>query len=220
MSTSAVGRESSKRWRPALGALIFIAALPLAGSELMGPAGAIAMVLLGLGAGWLLIPGFWRGVLFGAIGGAIAGLLVLGPGLRVAMRVVAVVDPVRSPEFTIGGTMLIIIGIGAVMGGIFGVIGNVSRMGFNIASRGAGLVPAILVMMMIGLDSELRREILELGVGPWLNIPMFGAVAIGYGAAWALIVGRLERRRRRTKARHEPAESATMTLSNPRGGAT
>jgi hypothetical protein len=203
-------------WKPALGAVLFVTAIPFAGSEVFGPAWSVVVLLLGIGAGWLLIPGFWRGVFYGGIAGAIAGLLVLGPGLRVAMRVVAVVDPVRSPEFTIGGTMFIIVGIGAVMGGIFGVFGNVSRIGFNIPSRAAGLVPAFLVVMMIGLDSELRGEILELGAGPWLNIFMFGAVAIGYGAVWARVVGRLETRRL-AKTRQGSPEAATMSLSNPGG---
>jgi hypothetical protein len=126
------------------------------------------------------------------------------------------VDPVRSPEFTIGGTMFIIVGIGAVMGGIFGVFGNVSRIGFNVPSRAAGLVPALLVVMMIGLDSELRGEIVELGAGPWLNIPMFGAVAIAYGWVWARIVGRLEKRRL-AKTRQRSPEAATMSLTNPGG---
>jgi hypothetical protein len=214
-----MGRESSKRWVSALGALIFIAALPLAGSELLGPVGSIAMVIVGLGAGWLLISRFWRSVLFGAIGGVIAGLLVLGPGLRLAMRVVAIVDPVRSPEFTIGGTMFIIIGIGAVMGGIFGVVGSVVGRGLDLPTGTAGLIPAVLVMTLIGLDSELRNEILDLGIGPWLNIPMFGAVAIGYGAVWALAVARLERGRL-AETRQETSEGATMTLSNQRGGVT
>jgi len=146
-----------------------------------------------------------------------AGLLVLGPGLRIAMRVVAIIDPVRSPEFTVGGTMLIIIGVGVVMGGIFGVFGNVARSGFGIPSGAAGLVPALLVMLMIGLDSELRSEIVELGAGPWLNIPMFGAAAVGYGALWTRVVTRLEMRRIEKKVRHGTVESATMTLSNPRG---
>jgi hypothetical protein len=132
------------------------------------------------------------------------------------MRVVAVVDPVRSPEFTFGGTMFIIIGIGAVMGGIFGVLGNVARIGFNIPTRAAGLVPALLVVTMIGLDSELRGEIIELGIGPWLNIPMFGAVAIGYGAVWALAVARFERRRL-AMTRQGSREDATMSLTKPGG---
>ena len=133
------------------------------------------------------------------------------------MRVVAILDPVRTPEFTVGGTIFIIIGVGVMMGGMFGVIGNIARVGFNIPSRGAGLVPAVLVMLLIGLDSELRSEIVELGAGPWLNIPMFGAVAVGYGALWTRVVTRLERRRIETTERHTTAEDATMTLSNPRG---
>jgi hypothetical protein len=204
-------------WKPALGALFFIAAIPLAVSDLLGPVWSMAVVLIGMGAGWLLVPGFWRSLLTGAIGGVVAGLLVLGPGLRIAMRVVAILDPVRTPEFTVGGTLFIIIGVGAMMGGIFGVIGNIARVGFNIPSRGAGLVPAVLVILLIGLDSELRSEIVELGAGPWLNIPMLGAVAVGYGALWTRVVTRLERRRIEKTKRHATAEDATMTLSNPRG---
>ena len=204
-------------WKPALGALFFIAAIPLAVSELLGPVWSMAVVLIGIGAGWLLVPGFWRSLLTGAIGGVVAGLLVLGPGLRIAMRVVAILDPVRTPEFTVGGTIFIIVGVGVMMGGMFGVIGNIARVGFNIPSRGAGLVPAVLVMLLIGLDSELRSEIVELGAGPWLNIPMFGAVAVGYGALWTRVVTRLERRRIEKTERHTTAEDATMTLSNPRG---
>jgi hypothetical protein len=205
------------RWKPALGALFLIAAIPLAVSELLGPVWSMAVVLIGIGAGWLLVPGFWRSSLYGAIGGVVAGLLVLGPGLRIAMRVVAILDPIRTPEFTVGGTMFIIIGVGVMMGGIFGVIGNIARVGFNIPSRAAGLVPAVLVMLLIGLDSELRSEIVELGAGPWLNIPMFGAVAVGYGALWIRVVTRLERRRIEKTERPTAVEDATMTLSNPRG---
>jgi hypothetical protein len=205
------------RWKSALGALTFFAAIPLAVSELLSPVWSMAVILIGIGAGWLLVPRFWRGALYGAIGGVVAGLLVLGPGLRVAMRVVAIIDPVRSPEFTVGGTMFIIIGVGVMMGGIFGVIGNIARVGFNIPSRAAGLVPAVLVMLLIALDSELRSEIVVLGAGPWLNIPMFGAVALGYGALWIRVVTRLERRRIDKTKRHTAVEDATMTLSNPRG---
>jgi hypothetical protein len=133
------------------------------------------------------------------------------------MRVVAIFDPIRSPEFTVGGTMFIIVFIGFVLGGIFGLFGNVARRGFGIPPRAAGLFPALLVMLMIGLDSELRGEIVELGAGPWLNIPMFGAVAVGYGALWTRVVTRVEMRRVEKEARHKTAESATMTVSNPIG---
>ncbi len=203
------------RWKPAAGALISIAAIPLAASEVLGPVWSLAVVLVGIGAGWLLVPGFWRSSLHGAIGGVAAGLLVLGPGLRVAMRVVAIIDPVRSPEFTIDGTVFIMV-LGGMMGGTFGVVGNIVRNAFNVPSRGTSLLVAVQVMLMIGLSSELRSEIVELGAGPWLNIPMFGAVAIGYGALWIRVVTRIERRRIDGTERHSAVEDATMTLSDRR----
>lgn len=203
------------RWKPAVGALISIAAIPLAASEVLGPVWSLAVVLVGIGAGWLLVPGFWRSSLHGAIGGVAAGLLVLGPGLRVAMRVVAIIDPVRSPEFTIDGTVFIMV-LGGMMGGTFGVVGNIVRNAFNVPSRGTSLLVAVQVMLMIGLSSELRSEIVELGAGPWLNIPMFGAVAIGYGALWIRVVTRIERRRIDGTERHSAVEDATMTLSDRR----
>ena len=205
------------RWKPALGALLFIAAIPVALSEGLGPAWSVALVVIGIGAGWLLVPGFWRKSLYGAIGGAISGLLVLGPGFRIAMRIVAIVDPVRSPEFTVGGTMFILIGVGLMMGGVFGVIASIARGGFNISSRGASAVPAVLVMLLIGLDTELRFEILELGVGPWLNVPMFAAAAIGYGILWTRVVAWLESRRLQKQVPQVETESAKMALSDPRG---
>jgi hypothetical protein len=205
------------RWKAATGTLLFLAAIPVAGSEQLGPVWSFALLVIGVGAAWLVIPGFWRSVFHGAIGGVVAGLLVLGPGLRLAMRVVAIVDPIRTPEFTVGGTMFIIVGLGAIMGGIFGLQGNVARRGFGIPLRVAGMVPALFVALMIGLDNELRGEIVELGVGPWLNIPMFGAVALGYGALWTRVVTRFEMRRVEKKARRGTAENATMTVSNPIG---
>jgi hypothetical protein len=175
------------------------------------------MLLIGVGAAWLLVPSFWRSVFHGAIGGVVAGLLILGPGLRLAMRVVAILDPFRSPEFTVGGTLFIIVGLGAIMGGIFGLQGNVVRRGFGIPLRFAGMAPALFVALMLSLDSEIRGEIIELGAGAWINVPMFAAVAVGYGALWALVLTRLEARGVEKRARHEFAETATMTVSNPRG---
>ncbi|CAN5330864.1 MAG: hypothetical protein ACR2JP_06140 [Acidimicrobiia bacterium] len=82
---------------------------------------AIALVTLLTGAGLLLMPGFLRTVGAGVVGGAIAGILVLGPGMRLAMRVVAIADPIRSPEFTIGGTIFLILFAGVMMGTGLGI---------------------------------------------------------------------------------------------------
>ncbi|MGH8928896.1 MAG: hypothetical protein ACRDWH_11130 [Acidimicrobiia bacterium] len=152
--------------------------------------------------------------------GAVAGLLVLGPGLRLAMRVVAILDPIRPQEFSVEGTLFILIGIGAMFGGVFGVIGSISRVGFGLPTRAAGSIPAVLVGVMIGLDSELRSEIVELGAGPWLNIPMFAAVAIAYGLAWTGFMTRFERRHLAKMQRQSTVEGATMTVANLRGAGT
>lgn len=208
------------RWKPPVGTLLFVALIPLSRSEAFGPGVSLALLSIGIGAGWLWIPDFWRNSLRGAVAGAIAGLLVLGPGLRLAMRVVAILDPIRRQEFTVDGTLFILIGVGAVFGGIFGVIGSISRVGFGLTARAAGSIPALLVGLTIGLDSELRSEIVELGAGPWLNIPMFAGVTIAYALTWAALMTRLERRGLVNTQRQYAVESATMTVPNPRGSAT
>lgn len=80
------------------------------------------LVVAGLAAGiaWRWIPGFWKTVASGAAGGALAGLVILAPGFRVAMRMVAIMDPSRSPEFSFSGTIFIMIMVGVVMGGLLG----------------------------------------------------------------------------------------------------
>jgi hypothetical protein len=210
-------KEMTMRWRSPLGALLFIAAMPLALSGVFEAIGSLALLAIGIGAGSALIPGFWPRLLHGAVGGVVAGLFVLGPGLRLAMRVVAVLDPVRSPEFTIDGTLFILLGVGVISGGIFGIIGNIARSGLGIPTRASGLIPALLVMVIIALDTELRSEIVELGAGPWVNIPMFAVVALAYGATWGRVVTRLEKRSELRKVRHQPVEGASMAVPNPRG---
>lgn len=58
------------RRKPAMGALLFVAAISLAVSELLGPFWSLAALVTGIGAGWLLVPGLWRSSLAGAIGGS------------------------------------------------------------------------------------------------------------------------------------------------------
>ena len=77
------------RWRSPLGALLFIAAMPLALSGVFEAIGSLALLAIGIGAGSALIPGFWPRLLHGAVGGVVAGLFVLGPGLRLAMPIVS-----------------------------------------------------------------------------------------------------------------------------------
>lgn len=143
---------------------------------------------VGLGINLLLlfvtgrrIPRFWPKLGRSALAGLICGLLVLGPGLRLAMRVVAVADPNQSPEFTVGGTLGIVVLIGGVLGPIYAIVAVFARDGFAIA-RGvtAGAVAVALLGLLVA-NADLRNELLHLGLGGWMNVPMFAAVGFAHG---------------------------------------
>jgi hypothetical protein len=183
-----------------------VAAAVLSMTSLVPLAGEV-LLLVGVGLGWWLVPGFWRTVLLGAIGGIASGILVLGVGLRVAMRVVAILDPVRSPEFTMEGTMFILIGIGGLFGGMVGILANLARRGMRLNSViKAAILPAAAAMSLLLADDEIRGELFELGAGAWLNLPMFGLVAILYGIVVAVSTGVLEDRSAAKRAVTDRAE--------------
>lgn len=151
----------------------------------------VALAVLATAAilGWRSTPGFLRVTARAAIAGAISGLLVLGPGFRLAMRVVAIVDPVRVPEFSAGGTVFVIVGFGGLVGLATGVFATLTTRGLGLSRVATVLLASVPILLMLILDSELSRELLELGAGGWMNVPMFGGVAIAHGVA----VGRWSR---------------------------
>lgn len=141
---------------------------------------AWAIVVAGLALGLKEIPGFWRTTLRSLLAGTAAGLLVLGPGLRIAMRVAAIVDPVKHPEFTIGGTVFIVVGLGAIMGGAaVGAVMIIVRA-LSLPRWGGVLVITIVMGGVLFGDSEIISEITGLGAGPWMNVPMFGGVVVAF----------------------------------------
>ena len=164
-----------------LAALGVVVAIPLAMNDIPEGPLSLAVIAATAGVAWRYVPGFWRTVLNGAASGAIAGLVLLGPGLRIAMRIVAIVDPIETPEFTFGGTFFIIVGIGGMVGGSLGVVGNLLRrvVGFRSAAVSGAILSVIFIGSLVA-DPDLREESVELGAGPWVNIPMFGLVALAY----------------------------------------
>lgn len=170
----------------------------------------LALLLVAAIAAWRYVDGFWRIVVAGFVGGAVAGLLILGPGFRLAMRMVAIMDPVHPEEFTFGGTLFIIVGIGAILGGIQGLTAHLARRAFGIDSSVlAGTVLAALLMIMLAFFSgDLSEELFELGISPWINIPLFGLITLGYGIAAMAIAAKAETTmfsRGRTEAEKVPA---------------
>ena len=141
-----------------------------------------------------LVTGWWRTIGAGLLGGAIAGVLVLGPGLRLAMRTVAILDP-RRVEFTVEGTLFLIVMIGGIFGGVFGLPAALLRKGLGWSgSIMAGVMTGAIVGLML-LDTGLRSEFVTLGAGPWLNIPMFTAVIFGYGMFANRLIDRFGKKR-------------------------
>lgn len=167
----------------------------------------LLMVLVVVALIWRFYDGFLRTAVGGLVGGAVAGLLVLGPGFRLAMRAVAIMDPGHPEEFSVGGTLFIVVGLGAVLGGIDGVLANLVRRAFNLRSAVfAGSILAVFVMVNLAFFSgEVSDELFQLGLSAWINIPLFSVVALGYGiAAMALAdlaEGAMFRRGRTEKAK-------------------
>lgn len=182
------------RWAviaPAVFAPLAIIAALAGATPILLPAAAAGVGSIVLGA--RRAPGFWRKLAAGAAGGALAGLLVLGPGMRIAMRLVAIADPARRPEFTLEGTMFIIVFLGLMMGATFGIaIGLLDRV---VDRRWLTLGISLLGIASLFINDELRRELLELGFGWPVNIPLFWSVFYG----WANLSARMARRLAATK---------------------
>lgn len=197
-----------------------LAALSVVASSFVAVGGPIpeyvplAVTLAAIYVLWRSVERFWRGVAGGLIGGVVAGVLILGPGFRLAMRAVAVMDPFRSPEFSIGGTLLIVIGIGAIMGAIAGSTFQVFRRAWPINSAvfGGGILALVEMISLVFFSGELSEEFFSLGISPWINIPMFGVVMLGFGVA-AMAMADLAEQKMFPK-RHTTAHAATMVGSS------
>jgi hypothetical protein len=187
------GDGMDNKWLARLAPLGLVVAANVAMFDLVSPTVGIPLVLVTLGVAWRYTPGFWRLVLGGLIGGVVAGLLILGPGFRVAMRVVAIIDPTRATEFTLGGTIFIVVGIGAIMGGIQSVTVNLVRPSLRLQSptvSGVVLGSVALVVLLL-LPGDVQSELFELGAGPLMNIPMFGGICMAYGLAAMALADRV-----------------------------
>lgn len=148
------------------------------GEALGRPEPALALVIAALGVAWWRVPGFWRLAIRGVVAGALAGALILGPGYRLAMRVVALLEPVRPTELTLGGTAFIVVGIGVIFGGITAGWATLVARGAGLRRRGGVVLLTLATLVPLFSGSETRAELTDLGAGLWLNGPMFLAVTV------------------------------------------
>jgi hypothetical protein len=199
----------SDRWSKREGAVAAAVAISILVSVILALALGNAFWLavpVAFAIGWRSLPGFWRTVLRGLAAGAVAGLLVLGPGFRLAMRVVAILDPIRTPEFTAEGTLFIVVFVGGLLGGIFGLAAALLRRGLGLSGPAmAGWMTVALIGFLL-LGPDLRSEFTDLGPGAWFNIPMFGLVVYLYGLVTNRLLDRF------TVARPELTSSAPVEV--------
>lgn len=181
-------------WQGRLAVVGVIVAIVLAMEDVLAPVVALPLLAVAVALAWRFTDGFWKTVAFGLVGGVIAGVLIMGPGFRLAMRIVAIMEPTKTPEFSVGGTLFIIIGIGGIFGGILAIAGNLVRKAAPITSVVvSGVVLSALMMALLLVESDLRAEFTDLGGGAWVNVPMFGFFVLGYGIAAMFIADYMEK---------------------------
>lgn len=176
----------------------------LAGGSLPLAVAGVAVVVMALWLGQRNIAGLWRHMRAGLAAGAVAGLLVLGPGLRTAMRVVAMMDPVRRPDFTLEGTLFVILFAGLFMGAVFGP--SLSLLAAFLPESVTGVVFAVTGLALLTIDPQLRTELVHLGGGAVFNAPLFGLVF------WVHAKLTL-RARRRSLASRAPTDLVDLTTA-------
>ena len=193
-------------WLP-LSALIPATAqeLPVLAVVLVFPAAGI--LLFGL----LQVRRIPRLVLSGLIGGGLAGLVILGGGSRLAMRIVSLAGARR--EVTIDGTMFLLI-FGTFAGANIGVMLAALRRVHRFRWESAAIVLGLLGLLVFFGPEETRGEIFNDGFGFWLNGPMFLALLPGYVWAALKAITFLDRKlpgRQRGRPLDRPADPGLVT---------
>jgi hypothetical protein len=134
-----------------------------------------------------------RQMLFGLIAGIVSGVLFLGIGGRLAMRVLAVLAKKRL-EFSVEGTMGILfisVVLGMIGGMLFSVLGR--YLPGTKAANGGGFGLLVYIVLIPLMPVEIQREALALG--DWLpfSIVIFGLLFLCFGMFLAILRSGLNR---------------------------
>ena len=119
---------------------------------------------------------WWQTIVCGLAAAVVAGMAVLATGARLAMRIVAIQDPLRATEFSFGGTIVIFIIFGLIVAAPLGIVAAI--LARYLPRWSIAVVVTLLGMSQIAADSAITEEFFELGAGPWVNFPLFAAVFV------------------------------------------
>lgn len=151
----------------------------------VGATGVGALVVLAwlvAGSAALLILVYVRSparlLVSGAVGGGGAGLVALGGGSRVAMRIVSLAG--APTEMTFEGTAFLLI-LGAVVGGGAGVTIALMARAWPGSTSIAGWVVSSALYVALFADSRAFDELVHAGLGGWVNFPLFAVPVVAYG---------------------------------------
>lgn len=145
-------------------------------------------------------------VTVGLTGGIVAGLVMLGAGGRLVMRLLAVTAGPDAQgviteaeevvgEITVGGTLDFVGFFGIVVGGVLGFAYMLVHRWLP-RGRGSGAAFGTLLLLVLATRVDpLRPENPDFDlVGPdWVAVLAFSAIVVGYGMLLAAIVGRFGR---------------------------
>jgi hypothetical protein len=148
-----------------------------------------------------------RGVAAGACSGLVAGLVAGGVGSRVAMRIVALTasseqqGAITDAEATVGqitleGTLFLLF-VGALIGAAGGVIyaGTRSWLRWGGPWRGTLFGAALLALFGATIVRGDNPDFAQFGYA-WLNIALFSAIIVLFGAIVAPVYERVHKRLR------------------------
>lgn len=175
--------------RPYLMALLTFGVVGTA-TATIGLAPVLELGLLMLPFAFLVVPRFARVVISGAIGGVLTGIFVLGVGMRIAMRIIVLMDPVREPVLTDETGFLLFFG---------GAVGLLAGLWIAIAQRLwsprawiVGAVFATFGILSFLAEPSLRTELFNEGAGESVNIPLFTVVFFLFGVSATVAIQRVE----------------------------
>jgi len=123
------------------------------------------------------------------LAGAVVGLVILGVGGRIAMRVIAIVAG-QAPGFSVGGTLAVVL-----LGGMWGAPGGPIVLALRrVIPRSAVLRGVVLGAMgfgvaMLTVGRALSGPVTGPGVWP-IAVALCAALFLAYGIVVDLVVGK------------------------------